>query len=47
MPDKGKNAESYSKQTRLVHGDWKQTETDYSHAMVPPISSSVTGSSSS
>ncbi len=42
MPDKGKEAEKYTKQTRLVHGDWKQAGIDYSHAMVPPISSSVT-----
>jgi len=42
MPDKAENAESYTKQTRLVHGDWQQAKLDYSHALVPPISSSVT-----
>lgn len=42
MPDRTEKAEGYSKQTRLVHGDWKQEKLDYSHAMVPPISSSVT-----
>jgi len=42
MPDKSENSESYSKQTRLIHNDWKQTKLDYSHAMVPPVSSSVT-----
>ncbi len=42
MPDKGKNSEKYSMQTRMVHGDWKQMKLDYSHALVPPISSSVT-----
>ncbi len=42
MPDKSRRAEEYSKQSRMVHGDWKQAKLDYSHAMVPPISSSVT-----
>ncbi|UCD57382.1 MAG: aminotransferase class I/II-fold pyridoxal phosphate-dependent enzyme [Candidatus Hydrogenedentota bacterium] len=42
MSDKGGKAEGYAKQTRLVHGDWKQAKADYSHALVPPISSSVT-----
>lgn len=42
MTDKGKNAEKYSMQTRMVHGDWKQMKLDYSRALVPPISSAVT-----
>lgn len=42
MVDKGKNSEEYSMQTRMVHGDWKQTKLDYSHALVPPISTAVT-----
>lgn len=42
MPDKAEKALSYGKQTRLVHGDWEQAKLDYSHALVPPISSSVT-----
>jgi cystathionine beta-lyase/cystathionine gamma-synthase len=42
MLDKARNADAYTKQSRLVHGDWKQAKLDYSHAMVPPVSSSVT-----
>jgi cystathionine beta-lyase/cystathionine gamma-synthase len=42
MLDKGKNAEKYSMETRMVHGDWEHTKLDYSRAMVPPISSAVT-----
>jgi cystathionine beta-lyase/cystathionine gamma-synthase len=42
MPEKGRNAENYSRQSRLVHGDWKQSQIDYTRAIVPPISSSVT-----
>ena len=42
MPDKGKDSEKYSMQTRMVHGDWKQMQIDYSRALVPPISSAVT-----
>ncbi|MBI5115288.1 aminotransferase class I/II-fold pyridoxal phosphate-dependent enzyme [Candidatus Poribacteria bacterium] len=42
MPDKAEHADAYTKQSRLVHGDWKQAELDYSHALTPPISSSVT-----
>ncbi len=42
MSDKAEHAQAYTKQSRLVHGDWKQAELDYSHALTPPISSSVT-----
>ncbi|RJP23745.1 MAG: aminotransferase class I/II-fold pyridoxal phosphate-dependent enzyme [Candidatus Abyssobacteria bacterium SURF_5] len=42
MSEKTERGEQYSKQSRIVHGDWKQTGVDYSHAMIPPISSTVT-----
>jgi methionine-gamma-lyase len=42
MTDKAQRAGEYSKQSRMVHGDWMQTKIDYKHAMVPPLSASVT-----
>ena len=34
MLDKGKNADKYTMQTRMVHGDWKQVTLDYSRALL-------------
>jgi cystathionine beta-lyase/cystathionine gamma-synthase len=42
MDEKGDRPQEYARQTRLVHGDWKHTRVDYSHALRAPVSSSTT-----
>ncbi len=42
MLSKAEKAKEYGKQSRLIHGDWRQSAIDYSRAMVPPVSSSAT-----
>ena len=37
-----KNSKRYSKESRLIHGEMKTSVWDYSHNVVPPLSSNST-----